>query len=349
MFEARVINERIYTHPVPDPAAAPLSAGSVSLRLYPHDLAAADQIETISRQAALAVESGYDGVMVSEHHADFPGYFPHPVQLSQTLLAAMPTGWAAACPLLLPMQPYALLAEQIAWLAATYPGRVGAGFAAGAIQVDFDLAEVPFAEIIERFKESLPKIVGALRGQDKTPLGSDRALRRCIEHPVPMVVAAQSAPAVRRAARLGIGVLYDSLQSNTTSKRLSDIYDETVESSPDRGAKILIRRVWIGEPPTEAMAAQMDRYRAAASSKAIEVWGAADQLISGADPDEAADRLIATLRESNCDAVNVRVHLRGLSAATIDEQISLHRDVFIPKVRAALAKSALTGQRRNSR
>jgi alkanesulfonate monooxygenase SsuD/methylene tetrahydromethanopterin reductase-like flavin-dependent oxidoreductase (luciferase family) len=293
---------------------------------------AVDQIEVIKRQAALAVSAGYDGVMVSEHHADFPGYFPHPIQLSQTLLSAMPSGWAAACPLLLPMQPYALLAEQVGWLAATYPGRVGAGFAAGALPIDFELAEVPFPEIIDRFKAALAKIVAALRGQDPSPLGQDRALRHCVDNPVPMVVAAQSAPAVRRAAALGIGVLYDSLQSNAVSRRLSDIYDE----AGGTGAKILIRRVWIGEPPREAMAAQMDRYRAAAAKKAIEVWGDADQLISGADPDEAADRLVATLQESNCDTVNVRVHLRGLSAETIDEQIALHRDVFVPKVRAAL-------------
>ncbi|MCU1392951.1 MAG: class flavin-dependent oxidoreductase [Ilumatobacteraceae bacterium] len=316
----------------------PLAIGSVSLRLYPHDVDAVSQINAIRRQAALAIASGYDGVMVSEHHADFPGYFPHPIQLAQTLLSAMPSGWAAACPLLLPMQPYGLLAEQIAWVAATYPGRVGAGFAAGALQVDFDLAEVPFAEIIERFKASLPKIVGALRGQDETPVGRDRALQRCIADPVPMVVAAQSAPAVRRAAALGIGVLYDSLQRNEASKRLSDIYDAAGGTAP----KILIRRVWIGDPPEDAMAAQMARYHAAASEKAIQGWGQADQLISGADADEAADRLIATLEESNCDTVNVRVHLRGLSAETIDEQIALHREVFVPKVRAAL-------QRRNNR
>ncbi|MCU1397521.1 MAG: class flavin-dependent oxidoreductase [Acidimicrobiales bacterium] len=322
--------------PVAGPGSAvpaPLATGSVSLRLYPHDLDAANQIATIRRQAVLAIESGYDGVMVSEHHADFPGYFPHPIQLSQTLLSAMPSGWAAASPLLLPMQPYALLAEQVAWLAATYPGRVGAGFAAGALPIDFELAEVPFGEIIDRFKTSLPRIVAALRGRDETPLGKDRALQRCVEHPVPMVVAAQSAPAVRRAAGLGIGVLYDSLQSNAVSRRLSDIFEEAGGAGP----KVLIRRVWIGEPPREAMAAQMDRYRAAASEKAIEAWGQADQLISGADAAEAADRLIATLRESNCDTVNVRVHLRGLSAETIDEQIAMHRAEFVPRVRAALA------------
>lgn len=315
-----------------DAAARPMAIGGLSLRLYPHDLDATAQIAVIRKQAALAIRCGYDGVMVSEHHGDFPGYLPNPVQVAQSLLASMPGGWAAASPLLLPMQPYALFAEQIAWLAATYPGRVGAGFAAGALRVDFDLAEVPFEEIVDRFKAALPKVVAALRGRDDTPLGRDRAIVRCIDHPVPMVVAAQSGPAVRRAAGLGIGVLYDSLQTNAVSRRLSDSYD----AAGGTAAKVLIRRVWVGDPPTDAMAAQMDRYRAAASSKTIEAWGQADQLISGADAAEAADRLIEALRESNCNAVNVRVHLRGLSPQQVDEQIELHREVFVPRVRAAL-------------
>src|SRR5262245_8961030 len=100
----------------------PLAVGSVSLRLYPHDMPAEQQVAELRAQAVLASEAGYDGVMVSEHHADFPGYVPNPIQLSQLLLAVMPKGWAAPCPLLLPMQPYALIAEQLAWLAAAYPG-----------------------------------------------------------------------------------------------------------------------------------------------------------------------------------------------------------------------------------
>jgi alkanesulfonate monooxygenase SsuD/methylene tetrahydromethanopterin reductase-like flavin-dependent oxidoreductase (luciferase family) len=319
-------------------SAAPLAIGSVSLRLYPHDVPAVEQVAILRRQAALAVAAGYDGVMVSEHHADFPGYCPHPIQLSQALLAAMPYGWAAACPLLLPMQPYALVAEQLAWLAATYPGRVGAGFASGALPVDFELAEVPFEEITDRFKAALPLVVAALRGEDESPLARDRAIARCREHPLPMVAAARSLAASRRAAGLGIGVLYDSLQPIELSRRLSGGYDLAGGTGP----KILIRRVWIGEPPREAMAAQMDRYRAAATPKAIAGWGDADELISGDDAEEAAARLVEAVRLSGCDTVNVRVHLRGLDAEQVEEQISRHRERFVPLVRAALAERVAT-------
>jgi alkanesulfonate monooxygenase SsuD/methylene tetrahydromethanopterin reductase-like flavin-dependent oxidoreductase (luciferase family) len=310
----------------------PLAIGSVSLRLYPHDDDPVAQVAELRHQAVLAMQAGYDGVMVSEHHADFPGYLPNPIQLAELLLAVMPRGWAAACPLLLPLQPYALIAEQLAWLASAYPGRVGAGFAAGALAVDFELAEVPFEEINQRFKVALPKIVSALRGVDPTPLGRDRAIIRCGEHPLEMVVAAQSKPAVRRAAALGAGVLYDSLQTNEVSKALSDAYDE----AGGQGAKVLIRRVWIGDPPTAEIDAQMDHYRSYAPAQAIQNWGMDSQLVHGATGVEAAEKLALVMRESNCNAVNVRVHLKGLNAAQVNGQIDLHQSEFLPRLRELL-------------
>ena len=311
------------------PVVEPLGIGSISLRLYPHDLGPVEQVREIRDQAVLGIEAGYDGVMVSEHHADFPGYLPNPTQLAQLLLAVMPRGWAAPCPLLLPLQPYALIAEQLAWLDASYPSRVGAGFAAGALPVDFELAEVPFDEISERFKIALPKIADALRGRDTTPLGRDRAIARTSTKPMPMVAAAQSGPAVRRAAALGMGVLYDSLQTKEVSKRLSDAYD----AAGGTQATILIRRVWIGEPPTRQMQDQMDHYRSYAPDRAIVNWGSSDQLIIGADGAEAADRLAAMLHESNCNAVNVRVHVKGLTPEQVRDQLERHRTEFLPRLR----------------
>lgn len=313
--------------------SSPLAVGSVSLRLYPHDTDAVSQIDLIRGQAARCVAAGYDGVMVSEHHADFPGYLPNPVQLAGFLLDAMPSGWAAPCPLLLPMKPYALVAEDLAWLDAAYPGRVGAGFAAGALPVDFELAEVPFDEIVARFKDALPRVVAALRGEDDTPLAADRAIARTGADPLPMVVAAQSPGAVRRAARLGLGILYDSLQTAEVTRRLSDVYDE----AGGTGAKIAIRRVWIGEPPNDEMAAQMEHYRSYAPESAMKNWDG-DQLIAGETGAEVAERLGDFLDAAGCDTVNVRIHVKGLTPAQVDEQLDRHVDGFVPALRTRLAR-----------
>ena len=314
--------------------ATPLAPGSVSLRLYPHDLDPVRQVAVLREQARRASDVGYDGVMVSEHHADFPGYLPNPVQLAGILLDAMPHGWVAPCPLLLPLKPYALIVEDLAWLAAAYPGRVGVGFAAGALPVDFELAEVPFDEIVDRFKAALPRAVHALRGDDPTPLGRDRAVRRLAEHPVPVLVAAQSAPACRRAAALGCGVLYDSLQSAEVSARLGAAHREAGATS----GRVLIRRVWIGEPPTESMAAQMAHYRSYASEAAQRNW-TDGSLVQGDSPEAAADALLEVLEASDCDTVNVRVHVAGLRPEDVNDQLVRHQGVFLDRVRAGLAGS----------
>jgi alkanesulfonate monooxygenase SsuD/methylene tetrahydromethanopterin reductase-like flavin-dependent oxidoreductase (luciferase family) len=311
----------------------PLSIGSISMRIYPHDLPVQDQIAEAKLQARLAVEAGFEGVMVAEHHAGFPGYFPNPHQIAGFLLPGMPHGWVAAAPMLLPMLPYSMYAEFLAWLNAAYPGRVGAGFAAGAFPADFEIVDVPFDEIVQRFKDSLPKVVAALRGEDPTQLGNDRALTACKEQPVPVVVAAQSLPAVRRAARLGIGILYDSLQTNEHSAKLSDAYDEAGGTA----AKILIRRVWIGDPPEAQAAAQMQAFMAVATERAAKNWGDADQLVHGRDGVEAAEKLVEVLRESHADTVNIRVHLKGLAPEQVRAQIERHGNELLPHLRKTWA------------
>src|SRR5919206_4125123 len=98
---------------------APFAPGSVSLRLYPHnELSATAIVDELRAQAAVAEEHGFDGVMTSEHHGGFPRYLPNPLQVAGWLLEGMASGWAAPCPLLLPLRPPAMVAEEIAWLAA---------------------------------------------------------------------------------------------------------------------------------------------------------------------------------------------------------------------------------------
>src|SRR3954466_12385206 len=132
----------------------PFASGSVSFRSYPHQLGdAVATIDELREQAALAAEVGFDGVMTSEHHAGFAGYLPNPLQLAGFLLDAMETAWAAPCPLLLPLRPAALVAEEIAWLAARFPGRVGLGLAAGALPADFEVMGLTMDELARRFAD----------------------------------------------------------------------------------------------------------------------------------------------------------------------------------------------------
>jgi alkanesulfonate monooxygenase SsuD/methylene tetrahydromethanopterin reductase-like flavin-dependent oxidoreductase (luciferase family) len=315
------------------PAGAPLAAGSISLRIYPHALAPVQIVEELCRQAALADAAGFDGVMTSEHHGGFPGYLPSPLQAAGFLLEGMPRAWAAPAPLLLPLRHWSHVAEELAWLACRFPGRVGAGFASGGLARDFELAELAYAERFERFRAALPRVVAALHGRAEPPLADDPALAACAAQPIPLVAAAQSPAAVRRAARLGIGVLFDSLQTAERTRELSDAHRE----AGGRGPCIAIRRVWLGVAPEASVERQMSFYRGYAAPEAQRHWGEGHELVSGADGAELALRLADFAVRAGCDALNLRVHLSGLEPARVREQIERLGAETLPALRPQLA------------
>jgi alkanesulfonate monooxygenase SsuD/methylene tetrahydromethanopterin reductase-like flavin-dependent oxidoreductase (luciferase family) len=321
---------------MPPPPLPPFGSGSVSLRVYPHELPAALLVEEMRAQAALADRAGFDGVMTAEHHGGFPGYISNPVQMAGWLLEAMETGWAAPAPLLLPLKHWTHVAEELAWLSCRFPGRVGAGFASGGLALDFELAELPYKENMSRFKAALPLVVDALSGRAMEPLANDSALAACVEHPVPTVCAAQSPGGVRRAARLGMGVLYDSLQTVERTRELSDAYREAGGTGP----LIAIRRVWVGPPPVESVETQMKFYQSYAKQSTQTHWGKGQELISGENGEEVAERLAAFAHESGCDAFNLRVHLSGLGPARVREQIDLLGAETLPRLHEELAALA---------
>jgi alkanesulfonate monooxygenase SsuD/methylene tetrahydromethanopterin reductase-like flavin-dependent oxidoreductase (luciferase family) len=189
--------------------------------------------------------------------------------------------------------------------------------------VDFELAEVPFDEINLRFKQALPLVVAALRGGADGPLADDRAIAACAQNPVPMVAAAQSRAAVRRAAGLGLGILYDSLQATDHVRALSDAYDEAGGTGP----KILIRRVWIGGPPGEAVDNQLDLYRTYTTEGTMARWDQGANTVLAADGAEAAEQLHAEMAATGTDTINIRIHVVGLSPSYVRDQPDLHGEL----------------------
>lgn len=317
-------------------APAPLARGSVSLRLYPcGDAAPPGVVDELRRQAALASAHGWDGVMTSEHHGGFAGYLPNPLQLAGWLLDAMPTGWAAACPLLLVLRPPALVAEEAAWLAAAFPGRVGLGVAAGALDQDFAIMGTTKDDLGPRFTTALEALARMLVGDAPGALAGDPAVAACAATPIPLVSAAMSPGAVRRAARVGAGLLFDSLAPAERCRALTDAYREAGGTGP----VVLIRRAWIGAPPRAALDAQVDVYRSYAPAAAQEGWDQ-DQLVTVDDPVEVADRLAAVAARVGADAVNLRLTVPDVPPEAVREQIARLGDEVVPRLRTALSAPA---------
>ena len=311
--------------------ALPFAPGSISIRLYPHnELDAADVVGELCQQAALALELGFDGVMTSEHHGGFPGYLPNPLQITTFILDDTAQGWAAPCPLLLPLRPTAMLAEEIAWLDARHPGRVGLGVAAGALPLDFTAMGLHVDDAVPRFKAELPRIVDMLRGRDLHGLDGDRALQRAADHPIPVLSAAVSPAAARRAARCGAGILLEGMSAVEQLAAACTAFDEAGGTE----SKVLIRRVWIGEPLTELIARQRQVYASVGSATTERRPFADDQTVISTDPAEIVARLADTMTRTGADALNVRVHLPGIPPGAIRDQIVRLANEVVPGLRA---------------
>jgi alkanesulfonate monooxygenase SsuD/methylene tetrahydromethanopterin reductase-like flavin-dependent oxidoreductase (luciferase family) len=309
---------------------APLASHSISLRLYPHlDLPPVTIVDELRAQAARADRAGFDGVMTSEHHGGFAGYLPNPLHAANWCLEAMDDGWAAACPLLLPLRPVALVAEEVAWSAARFPDRVGIGVAAGALTEDFVVAETDTIDLTARFAAGIDRLARLLRGDLDHVLAGDPALAACADRPVPVVSAAASITASRRAATVGAGILVDSLTSVRRARELVDAYRE----SGGRAACILIRRAWVGSPPRAAIEQQVGVYRGYAPAGARAHWGA-DEHVAATDAAEVADVLVRALADTGADALNVRVHVPGVEPAAMREQVDVLGADVLPRIRA---------------
>jgi len=137
------------------------------------------------------------------------------------------------------------------------------------------------------------------------------------------VAAAQSLAAVRRAAGLGLGILYDSLQAVDHVRRLSDAFDEAGGTGP----KILIRRVWIGGPPGEAVDNQLDIYRSYAAQGTMARWDQGANTVLASDGAEAAEQLHAEMTATGTDTINIRIHVVGLAPDYIRDQLDRHEEL----------------------
>lgn len=311
----------------------PLAKRSISLRLYPHDLSAAAIVDEIQLQAQLAERAGFDGVMLSEHHGGYANYVPNPLLAATWVLDATDRIWAAPCPQLLPLRPVSQIVEDLAWTAARFPGRVGAGFAAGALPLDFELAGVPFDEMNDRFKATLPEVSAALQGRAAGALAADRAVRSLADDPIPVVSAAQSPAAAHRAVACSIGLLFDSIVSIQRAAEVSRVHAE----HGGQGPRIMLRRVWLGDPPLESVSTQMERFREAAPRPSQAHWAPDGGLVAARDPLEICELLDEQVRASGCDALNVRVFQAGTAPEVVREQIERIGVELLPRLRELAA------------
>jgi alkanesulfonate monooxygenase SsuD/methylene tetrahydromethanopterin reductase-like flavin-dependent oxidoreductase (luciferase family) len=314
-------------------ATAPLAPGSISFRLYPHDLDATAIVDELLEQARLACDSGFDGVMISERHGGVVGNIPDPIQMAGWVAGAC-TGWVAPCPVLTPLRAPALIVEDAAWLGARFPGRVAVGLGAGGHDLDYEMVGSSRHDLAARFETALHFVVEHLSGRPfAAGLDRDRAVVRTIDQPIPVISAAMSRTAAQRAARCRAGIIGSSLITVARDRELSDFY--TVAGGD--GPRVLIRHVWLGPPPRDAINAKLAEYRASASDRGPTL--ATDELITSDDPAEIAERVVAAWVDSAKTCANLRIHVPAIPAARAREQIEAVGKEVVPLIRSRLPRS----------
>jgi len=97
------------------------------------------------------------------------------------------------------------------------------------------------------------------------------------------------------------------------------------------GAKVLIRRVWLGDLRSDLVDAQRQVYDSYAGSTAA--FGE-DQTVTSVDPAELAGQLDQVVRERGADSLNLRIHLPGMSPQAVRDQIVRLGSDVLPRLRA---------------
>jgi len=312
----------------------PFGHGSISASLYIHGQPAAEAAAFLTRQAQVAEDAGFDGVTVSEHHAGLFEYVPNPLLAASWLLAATKRIWAGPCPLLLSLRSPLLVAEDMAWLAARFPGRVGGGFGPGTPTTPADYAIGGIEQEARRriFAERLPVLVAALRGEAPPPLGDDPAVAACRETPVQCLSTVGGPLGARRAARAGAGLV--PMSSVGLDQLRSQI--QPYHEAGGRGPVVINRRAWLG-PPDQRRLDSLVAHRNTRDNAAAYDDGPRPDYIASEDPDEVAERLCALVVAAGGTAVNIKFFHREATPEELLRQLADFGSKVTPKFRRRLA------------
>jgi alkanesulfonate monooxygenase SsuD/methylene tetrahydromethanopterin reductase-like flavin-dependent oxidoreductase (luciferase family) len=159
--------------------------------------------------AAWGEAQGCLAVQVSEHHAAEDGYLPAPLVLASAVAGRTRRLRVQVAALILPLHDPIALAEQMAVLDLLSEGRVSYVLAAGYRAEEYAMFGRDFARRGRRLEACLDALRRAWTGE---PFAFEGRPARVTPRPAtpggpPLLLAGGSAAAVRRAARLGLGML----------------------------------------------------------------------------------------------------------------------------------------------
>lgn len=200
-----------------------------------------------------AEAAGFGAVYFSEHHGS-PGYVPNPLSAATFVLGCSSVLRSGPMPLLLPLHDPVRIAEEAALADAVSGGRLVMGLGAGYLGRDFEQCRVPVDDRGDRLEEAatiLRRIwagdTGPFPGRFDVPVLDPLAVPPAQPGGPPMIFASGTPAGIRRAARVGDGIVIDSVRSTEEVTRLAERFRETAAAAGRDDVKVVVmRRALVG-------------------------------------------------------------------------------------------------------
>jgi alkanesulfonate monooxygenase SsuD/methylene tetrahydromethanopterin reductase-like flavin-dependent oxidoreductase (luciferase family) len=193
----------------------------------------ADQIDDAIEVLHEADRLGFDWVSASQHWVSAPTRWPQPFPLLARLAPEVPHMRLMTQMLILPLHHPVDTAEQISTLDHCTRGRLTVGCAIGYREVELESAGISRKDRVSRMEESISLMKLLWSGETVhhngkwwTLNGGQAGFTPFQQPHPPLVLAAQSEAAARRAARIGNGVFFGPQVSFASLRHLVRLYGQ---------------------------------------------------------------------------------------------------------------------------
>jgi alkanesulfonate monooxygenase SsuD/methylene tetrahydromethanopterin reductase-like flavin-dependent oxidoreductase (luciferase family) len=266
-------------------------------------------------EVELADQLGYDTVWLSEHHLTSDGMTPAPLVLAAAIASRTSRIRIGTSVLVLPLHHPLRAAEEAATVDLLSAGRLVLGVGQGYAEREFTAFGVPRRDRARLLEEGVAVLRSALAGGLEMTPSPGRA--------VPLYVGGVTEQGLRRAARLGDGVIiYCATPADLRARRA--LLDEVAPHTPLICTSVLhvadsADQAWAEAGPGIAyLEGQLDTY---AGRSDTSVLRRADYLVG--TPAEVAERLAELAGELRFDHFAHWARLPGLTHERALESLRL--------------------------
>lgn len=314
----------------------------------PHDQSYAEYYTECLDEVAEADRLGFDTVWLPEHHLTADGFLPSPLVMSAAIASRTQRIRIGTGILVLPLHHPLRIAEDVAVADLISGGRMIVGVGQGYAEREFAAMGVDRRDRSSLLEEGVEVIRQALHHGQVTLHGrhwsfNDVPVTPSPRRQVPVYVGGVTAPALRRAARIGDGItIYCATPADLRARRalLDTVLAEqaaaqaTAGSDPASVPLVCTGILHVADDPDQAWAearsgiAYLEGGIASYSDTDALVHDRAEYLVG--TPEDVAGRLAALHRDVGFDHFAYWARLPGLSHERAMESLHLVATRVLP-------------------